>query len=178
MAKANSVHDMNVSDDVKALNPELFGPPAISVGVTHTEMRGRAAAQVADDRTEHEIQAAVISKCEELAHIWPEFHLVYANTNAGKRSWQHGKVMKAEGLKAGVPDLFWPVARGGFHGLYIEMKRPKKKPRPNQLQWLGWLSEQGYATAVFTDDIETIAAMRNYFEENGHYEDRNWANGR
>jgi len=29
---------------------------------------------------------------------------------------------KREGVLAGVSDIFVPVARGEFHGLYIEMK--------------------------------------------------------
>mgnify|MGYP004433785991 CR=1 FL=1 len=30
--------------------------------------------------------------------------------------------LKRQGVKAGVPDLHLPVARGGYNGLYIELK--------------------------------------------------------
>jgi len=54
----------------------------------------------------------------------------------------------AEGVKRGVPDVFLPVARGGYHGLWIEMKYGKNKTTSNQKWWLNELKDQGYKTAV------------------------------
>lgn len=57
--------------------------------------------------------------------------------------------MRAEGMKKGVPDLCLPVARGGCHGLYIELKRTKGgKVTPEQLEWVDALTRQGYMAAV------------------------------
>lgn len=53
----------------------------------------------------------------------PELALMYHIPNEGKRSRTGGQRAVAEGLKSGVPDICLPVARGGAHGLYIEMKR-------------------------------------------------------
>ena len=50
--------------------------------------------------------------------------------------------------EAGVPDLCLPVARGGYHGLYIEMKAGKNKPTEKQLWWIENLKKQGYAVSV------------------------------
>ena len=33
--------------------------------------------------------------------------------------------MKAEGVVAGVPDIFLAASRQGFHGLYVELKRQR-----------------------------------------------------
>lgn len=40
-----------------------------------------------------------------------------------------GGQLKAEGVKNGVFDTFWPCPRGRYAGLYIEMKRPALKPK-------------------------------------------------
>jgi len=34
------------------------------------------------------------------------------------------------GMVTGAPDLFMPVARGEYHGLFIEMKRKAVKGKP------------------------------------------------
>jgi hypothetical protein len=46
--------------------------------------------------------------------------LIYAIPNGGRRSIKTGKDLKAEGVKAGMPDLHVPAWR-----LWIEMKRAK-----------------------------------------------------
>jgi len=67
--------------------------------------------------------------------------------------------LKCEGVKPGVPDLFLPVARGGFFGLYIEMKWGKNKTTDLQNKWLTELANQGYYCVVcrgFTEAREEI----------------------
>ena len=67
-------------------------------------------------KTEDGEQEALIMYCD-LAGI-PVVHI----PNEGKRSTAYGARMKRIGLRSGFPDLFFPVARGGFHGLFVEMK--------------------------------------------------------
>lgn len=57
---------------------------------------------------------------------YPELKLLYHVPNGGSRKKSEAGRFKAEGVKAGVPDLCLPVARGGYHGLYIELKRLKQ----------------------------------------------------
>ncbi len=57
--------------------------------------------------------------------------------------------MKAEGMRSGVPDLFLPVARKGYHGMFIELKRRRGGVvSKDQQQWLDDLREQGYHAIV------------------------------
>lgn len=61
------------------------------------------------------------ARLQEGAH--PELHWFYHIENEGKRTPAQGARAKALGLKAGVADFCLPCARGGFHALYIELKR-------------------------------------------------------
>lgn len=78
----------------------------------------------------------------------PELELLYHIPNGGKRDIATARRLKAEGVKAGVPDLCLPVARGEYHGLYIELKAGKNKTTKNQDEWLTRLMAQGYCVAV------------------------------
>ena len=80
---------------------------------------------------------------------YPELDMLYHITNEGKRSVVTGARLKSEGLKPGVPDLCLAVARGGAHGLYIEMKRTKGgRVSPEQARWIEKLSREGYVAVV------------------------------
>lgn len=80
---------------------------------------------------------------------YPELKLLYHVPNGGSRKKSEAGRFKAEGVKAGVPDLCLPVARGGYHGLYVELKRMKgSKTSEEQKRWLSELAAQGYFTAL------------------------------
>ena len=80
---------------------------------------------------------------------YPELSLLYHVPNGGSRNKAEAGRLRAEGVKAGVPDLCLPVARGGFHGLYIELKRERGgKASEDQRGWLDSLSKQGYFAVI------------------------------
>lgn len=94
---------------------------------------------------------------------WPELRMLYHIPNEGKRSRKTGARLKAEGLKSGVPDICLPVARGGHHGLYIELKRRKdSKVTKEQLEWIADLVAQGYVAAVCRGCDEAISLITRY----------------
>ena len=73
---------------------------------------------------------------------------------------------KAEGLRPGFPDLFLPVPAHGFHGLAIEMKRQKGSTTSReQMDWLNWLAEQGYMTALCKGAQAAIDTITGYLGE-------------
>ena len=70
--------------------------------------------------------------------ILPELALMYHVPNEGKRT--NGNVLKAMGLKSGVPDVVLPVPNGGSHGLYLEMKFGNNKPTKEQEAYMRLLN--------------------------------------
>lgn len=94
--------------------------------------------------SEHQDQVALFvwAKLQENSH--PELKMLHAIPNGGARTAVTGSKLKAEGVKRGVPDLSLPVARGGHHGLYIELKIKRNKLTIEQSWWLSALRQQGY----------------------------------
>ncbi len=97
---------------------------------------------------EHLAQVALFRWAEYQSKRLPELALMFAIPNGGHRSKATAGKLKAEGVKAGVPDICLPVARGEYHGLWIEMKAGRNKPTPPQVQWHMRLSQQGHRVAV------------------------------
>ena len=95
----------------------------------------------------------------------PELTLLHHVPNGGKRDKVTAALLKAEGVKSGVPDVCLPVARGGYHGLYIEMKAGKNKLSVNQETWLKQLTLQGYCTAVCYGWHEAAEVITKYLKE-------------
>lgn len=100
--------------------------------------------------TEHEEQKMLIKwwsmSCTKFGI--PEVCL-FAVPNAAKRSMKIASMLKAEGMRSGIPDLILAVPRCGKHGLFIEMKKTKGgRLSDNQEEILAIFSEQGYETQV------------------------------
>lgn len=116
--------------------------------------------------TEAEEQAALF----EWASYYPELRFMYAVPNGGSRNVIEARNLKRQGVKSGVPDICLPVAAGGYHGLYIELKVGKNKPSENQEHWLEYLNKAGYMTKVcygFQEARETIAGYISNRERSG-----------
>ena len=80
---------------------------------------------------------------------YPELALMYHIPNGGSRNAIEAHNLKLQGVKPGVPDICLPVARGQYHGLYIELKRRKGgKVSQEQKEWLDALREQGYKAEI------------------------------
>ena len=93
----------------------------------------------------------------------PELGLLYAIPNGGKRAIKTAIALKAQGVKSGVPDMCLPVARGGYHGLYIELKRQKGGVvSETQKSWITALNTQGYKAIICHGAEEAIEQIRGY----------------
>ncbi len=117
--------------------------------------------------TEHEEQAALIKwwNLYALARHMPSL-LLMAIPNGGRRTTTTGARLHAEGVRAGIPDLFLAIARGEWHGLWLEMKRRKGGFLTDQQRTaLLALKLEGYSTAVCYGWDEARAAILDYLED-------------
>ena len=116
--------------------------------------------------SENQHQMAVIkwSQQASIRQRWPELKLLFHIPNERKCTPQQGRLLKLMGVKRGVPDLMLPVARGQYHGLYIEMKSLSGKARQEQQWWLDELGAQGYLAIVCKGYMEAVNALKEYLE--------------
>lgn len=118
--------------------------------------------------TEHEIQASFISEIRLLEKLYPVLYLMFAVPNAGKRSFKTAAMLLAEGLRAGVPDIMFPVPGCGFNGLAIEFKRPTTpgvrggRLSDDQVKYINLLTQQNWLVVVLTDAQAAIDTVKNY----------------
>jgi hypothetical protein len=125
--------------------------------------------------TEHQEQVAVIQWAKAMHAVLPELKLLFAIPNGGMRPrlkiFKKGKTidispegqkLHREGVQPGVPDLMLPVARHGFHGLFVEMKRKGESQSPAQEAWEALLLDQGYAVSVCRGADIAIAELSGY----------------
>lgn len=115
--------------------------------------------------TEHAEQVTLIELCRKHEYLYPELSLIFAVPNGGKRHITTARRLQAEGLKAGIPDLILPVARAGFHSLYIELKRTKDSyATPEQKAMHEALRAQGNAVYVCKGGWEAWDVIRGYLD--------------
>lgn len=112
---------------------------------------------------EGEEQAALMSWARMQSWRWPELALLFHIPNGGARSKSEAARFKAEGVKAGVPDLFLPVPRGEWHGLFIELKRQAGgRLSDEQKEWIPALQAQGYRVEVCKGWEAAAELLKNY----------------
>lgn len=97
---------------------------------------------------EFQEQACLITWARLSTGKYPEFALLHSSLNAGKRRAPEAARLKQSGMLAGIPDLFLPCARSGWHGLYIEMKAKGGAVTPIQKSMHEKLMAQNYLVVV------------------------------
>ena len=94
--------------------------------------------------TETQEQKQLIQWCRTDPRFQYLFHI--PNESVGGTGWMVRN--RQMGVKAGVPDLFYPVPMHGYHGLFIEMKSDKGRLSQAQMRWHAALRIFGYRVEV------------------------------
>ena len=119
--------------------------------------------------SEEQDQAIVISwslyyDCLKWLHHIPNGAFLGGRTPAQRATV--ARKLKKQGLKTGVSDLFLPVARKGYHGLYIEMKNRQGTGRlsDDQKDFINDMASENYLCHVCEGSDEAIAQIKHYME--------------
>lgn len=107
-------------------------------------------------------QAALM---QEIELRYPEvFELIYHVPNGGHRVKAVAVKLKAQGVKAGIPDLVLTMARGGYFGLYIEFKATVDPAAVSSSQQacIRRLNDQGYLAVVCQGHFDAMECLRAY----------------
>lgn len=115
-------------------------------------------------RNEHQEQVVVIMWARLQVCIYPDLELLHAIPNE-RVGLSQGKKFKAEGVKPGVADLSLPVARGGYFGLYIEMKVKPNRQTKNQKNFQKLVEAQNYKYIVCWNSKEAEDALVEYLSQ-------------
>ena len=119
--------------------------------------------------SEHQMQAAVIQwwrlNCKR---FYIDERLLFAIPNGGARNAITGSLLKAEGVRKGVPDLFLAVRSSPGdgtayrNGCFIEMKRKGGKISQEQTSYLRELANEGYEAHVCYTVDAAIKELERY----------------
>lgn len=136
-----------------------------TTGATATRAPDAAAPEEPKKRVDREgpEQIAVIEWFEAQYPAFGSFLMHIPN--GGKRTRFEAFHFVKEGVRKGVPDLFLPLPRHGYHGLWIEMKAPpgfSSSLSADQKEWLERLYRQGFAVAVSHGREPAITLLGGY----------------
>lgn len=115
----------------------------------------------------HSMQLSVMEEVNLRANQDERWSYIAAIPNGGKRNKGTAGQLYAEGVRAGVPDLFWFLAMRGFHGMAVELKVTPDRPSPAQKRWLYHLIEGGYCSLVIYNDPSLVIAAFEWYIANG-----------
>jgi len=93
-------------------------------------------------------------------------NLLFSIPNGGKRDIKIAMTMKREGVRPGVSDLLLMKRTTTHSALWIEMKSPGNKLRPNQLEFQQDAINEGFAVGKAETIEEFQTLIKHYLNTN------------
>lgn len=102
----------------------------------------------------------------EWAGYHPHLRWLMAIPNGGNRDPREAARLKAQGVKAGVADMFLPIPNGEHCGLWVELKRRQQdgpsRTSPKQRLFLADMADKNYHTAICYGADDAIRVIKEY----------------
>lgn len=115
---------------------------------------------VARDSSEYAHQVAFF--CWAATSDIQDIELMFHVPNGELRDKVTAGRLKASGVKAGVPDVFWPVPNGAYHGLWIEFKKEGNHASKAQTYYRDQLIKLGYYVTIVNSWEEASRCVLQY----------------
>lgn len=111
-------------------------------------------------------QESVITEIDLLARgKHSDLARVFAVPNGALRHPAVAALLKAQGVRPGVPDLLFLKSFctcGNPNGIVVEQKAGDNTTSDEQDRWLAWFAAQHFVTRVATSAVETVALLKRY----------------
>jgi hypothetical protein len=119
-------------------------------------------------KDEHILQCELV---RWFSYKYPQYSkYLFAIPNGGARDVVTGSLLKAEGVKRGVPDLFLAIPSNNFHGLFIEVKTEKGRLSKYQIDMIIALQSKNYKCEVVRMIDDFMFVIEKYLTMDELYE--------
>lgn len=91
--------------------------------------------------------------------------LIHIPNGGSRKNAYEGWRLKEQGVRAGVSDLFLPVPKKQYHGLWIEFKATppfNAAVSKEQKEWIGQMQIQGYQARICLGLKEAMDCLNEY----------------
>ena len=112
---------------------------------------------------EYQTQCTFFEWRERNLIIVPELRLLHASLNGIRLPIGLALKARRQGMIKGVWDVHWPIARGGWHSLYIETKTKTGDLSDDQVLFLDSAHREGNYCVVCRSAIEMIKVTEKYY---------------
>ena len=127
-------------------------------------------------KTEKEVKEAEIQtkffkiiRSDPFLHEFPDAKWIHSIPNGARVGIGQAVKLKAQGLLSGVYDVFVPVARSPYHGMYIEFKTKRGKRSDSQKAFSKYCALNNYLCIVSSDAQLAAGAVRSYLGERSEH---------
>lgn len=114
--------------------------------------------------SEHDHQVALFAWRDTQLARYPDLEWMFAIPNGAYRDIRTAARSKREGQKAGVWDIFLPVYRKPYHGLWIEMKAGRNKLSEQQKAFSDAVIAQKFCCLVMRSWEDAAQSIESYLK--------------